>query len=127
MCFISNLLLFVKNYKKMAKTYHCWRCDIPIPMLTDEEWDVVRPLLRIDIEYIKSYREQSGVGLREAMDTLRFKACEKYFELTGFKETNPNALWHHYLSHYGPECSSCGHLLRTTEAVYCANCGKEKS
>ncbi len=96
-------------------------------MLTDEEWEVIRPLLWADTKKIKSYREESGVGLREALDTLRFRACEKYYEITGFRETNPNALWHHYLSLYGPECINCGHLLRTPKASYCANCGASKN
>ena len=98
---------------------------MPIPMLTDEEWDEVSPLLHANIEKVKSYREEHGVGLRAAMDAVRGEACEKFFEITGFKETNPNAIWHHYLSHYGPECEYCGHLLRTPEASFCANCGKK--
>ena len=96
---------------------------MPIPMLTDDEWREVAPLLHMDTERIKDYREQQQVGLREAMDVLRFEACEKYFEITGFRETNPNAIWHHRLSAYGSECSDCGHLLRTPRASFCANCG----
>ena len=95
-------------------------------MLTDEEWAIVKPLVVTDHERIKKHREDTGVSLREALDTMRFEACEKYFEITGYRETNPNALWHHYLSHFGPECSNCGWLLRTSEASYCANCGCER-
>jgi rubrerythrin len=94
-----------------------------IPMLTDDEWREVAPLLQIDTERIKDYRERQQVGLREAMDALRFEACEKYFEITGFRETNPNAILHHRLSDYGSECPDCGHLLRTPRASFCANCG----
>jgi hypothetical protein len=96
---------------------------MPIPMLTDDEWRQVAPLLRLDTERIKDYREEQQVGLRAAMDALGFEACEKYFELTGFRETNPNAIWHHRLSDYGPECSDCGHLFRTPQASFCAECG----
>jgi hypothetical protein len=92
-------------------------------MLTDSEWAEVRPLLQSDIERIKSHRADTGIGLQEALATLRHSACERYFELTGFRETNPNSLWHHYLSLYGPECPQCGHLFRTARASFCANCG----
>jgi hypothetical protein len=47
----------------------------------------------------------------KAMDTLQFEACEKYFEITGFRETNPYAIWHRRLSDHRPECSNCGHLF----------------
>lgn len=92
-------------------------------MLTDDEWREVAPLLEMDTERIEDCREQQQVGLREAMDTLLFDACEKYFQITGFRETNPNSIWHHRLSAYGPECPDCGHLLRTPRASFCANCG----
>ncbi len=107
----------------MPKTYYCWRCKMPIPMLTDEEWAEVRPLLQTDIERIKEYRTESGVGLREALATLSHRACQRYFEITGLTETNPNAIWHHHLSDFGPECPKCGHLFRTANAAFCANCG----
>ena len=58
-------------------------------MLTDEEWAEVSPLLHSNAEKVKSYREEHGVGLREAMDAVRGEACEKFFEITGFRETNP--------------------------------------
>lgn len=92
-------------------------------MMTDDEWDEVRPLLTLDIERIKDHREKTGNGLRETVNELRFAACERYYEITGFIETNPHALWHHYLKMYGPECKACGHLLRTPYASFCANCG----
>jgi hypothetical protein len=96
---------------------------MPIPMLNEKEWNEVAPLLRADIEHIKSHRAETQIGLKEALETLRFAACEKYFEITGFRETNPNAIWHHRLADFGPECMNCGHLLRTNKASLCANCG----
>ncbi len=50
-------------------------------------------------------------------------ALAKYFEITGFRETNFKTLWHHRLSLYGPECRVCGKLLRTPRAQWCAACG----
>ena len=107
----------------MPKTYYCWRCKMPIPMLTDEEWAEVQPLLEMDIDDIKRTRIGAGMGLREAIDARAHRSCQRYFEITGVKETNPNALWHHRLSVYGPECQTCGHLFRTPHATFCANCG----
>ncbi|MDQ8188570.1 hypothetical protein [Pelagicoccus sp. SDUM812002] len=110
----------------MAKTYHCWRCDMPVPMLTKQEWKEVGPLLRLDTERTKELRKEKGIGLKEALEELQSEACEKYYELTGFKETNWQAIWHHRLSEHGPECPSCGHLFRTPKASFCANCGYKK-
>lgn len=95
-------------------------------MLTDDEWREIAPLIQFDTERIKNYREQHQMGLREAIDGLQFIACEKYFEITGFRETNPNAIWHHRLSDYGTECPECGHLFRTPQATFCANCGAKR-
>lgn len=107
----------------MPHTHYCWRCKTTLPFLTPEEWSEVRPLLMLDIERIKAYRSHAGVSLPEALSTLQHRACQRYFELTGFKETNPNALWHHHLDLYGRECPACSHLLRTPQAAFCANCG----
>ena len=92
-------------------------------MLTDEEWTKVGPLLQKTIEGIKELRSETGAGLQEALDSLRHQACQRYYEITGFRETNPNAIWHHRLSDYGPECPQCGHLFRTPNAAFCAACG----
>jgi hypothetical protein len=32
----------------------------------------------------------------------------EYERITGLKETNPNAIYHHRLSLYGPICQFCG-------------------
>jgi hypothetical protein len=100
---------------------------MPIPMLTEDEWLVVEPILNQDNQRIKDYREQNHVGLREAIDALHSVACDKYFEITGFRETNHAAIWHHRLSLYGSECLNCGHLLRTPKSSFCANCGAKSS
>ena len=48
---------------------------------------------------------------------------EMYRLLTGFEETNPNAIFHHIVELYGPPCPQCHKPLRTTEARFCAACG----
>lgn len=110
----------------MAKTYYCWRCKTEIPMLDDREWEEIEPLARQDIGEIKSYRMETHASVKEAIDTLPHRSCERYFQLTGHRERDPNNLWHHHLSHHGPECPACGHLLRTPRASFCANCGSKR-
>lgn len=55
------------------------------------------------------------------------EALDLYQRLTSFRETNPNALWHHRMSLYGPICASCGKPLRTPEASFCAACGARRT
>jgi hypothetical protein len=42
--------------------------------------------------------------------------CAKYEHITGLHEENPNAIYHHVLSMYGPPCANCGKPLRTPRA-----------
>ena len=93
-----------------------------IPMLTEEEWATISPHLSDSIEQIKRYREEHGGSLQEATQKGLGSALDVYQHLTGFKETNPNALWHHRLSIYGAPCHACGKPLRTPHARYCAMC-----
>ena len=96
----------------MPETLYCWRCECEVPMLTDAEWEIVRQHLAIKLgAYATHYQ----------------RALEIYEQLTGFKETNPQALWHHRIGLLGPPCHVCGIPLRTPEASYCAACGRERS
>lgn len=111
----------------MTRELYCWRCDMVIPMLDDDEWAILEPLLQASVEEVKQYRQDHGVSLAEARDQALGKAAmEKYFELSGFAETNINALWHHHASLYGPPCTSCGRPLRTPRASFCASCGAQR-
>ena len=97
-------------------------------MLTEEEWVVVSPHLSNAVEQIKSYREEHHCSLAEAnRNGFGKRALEIYERLTGFKETKPNALFHHRLSIYGPPCHSCGKPLRTPQARFCAMCSAEQN
>lgn len=107
----------------MPENHYCWRCKMIVPMLTDDEWEEIRPLLLSDMTHIMAEHREPGVGLKEAIAKRENGACQRYFEITGFPESNANAIWHHTLSTYGPECGRCGHLLRTPHASFCANCG----
>lgn len=92
-------------------------------MLDEAEWAEVAPFLAGYIQTIQSYRQQNRVGLSEARERVSDLACAAYERLTGYRETNPNAIYHHRLSIYGPPCGRCGRPLRTPEASFCACCG----
>lgn len=95
-------------------------------MMSEEEWQLVNP----DgfIEQVKRYRERHGCSLGEAMEAgLGHESLEAYERLTGFRETNPQALYHHRISLYGPPCSNCLKPLRTPQARTCAACGAQVS
>ena len=90
----------------MARELHCWRCGIEMPMLDEDEWARIAPLMSIT---------------RANMD--RQGALDLYEEMTGLRETNINAIWHHRIALYGPPCTECGKPLRTPRASFCAACG----
>ncbi len=99
-----------------------------IPMLEDREWEIVFPLLRNSISELQRHRQEHDLPLAEAKDKVFGQAVlEKYRELTGFEETNINAVWHHHVSIYGPPCAACGKPLRTPRAKLCAACGTARA
>lgn len=90
----------------MAREIYCWRCKTEIPMLDEEEWARISPLLAKSVE-----------------PETRQAALQLYEEMTGFRETNINAIWHHRIANYGSSCGHCGKPLRTPKAKFCAECG----
>ena len=94
-------------------------------MLEEHEWEQVQPSLVKGLEQIKQYRQAHGVSITEARDAVLYgkEALEKYFRITGYRETNIDALWHHRLGQFGPPCHACGKPLRTPRAKLCAECG----
>lgn len=112
----------------MARILYYWRCDRELPMLDEDEWAVMQPLLGRTISDFQDERTKTGIGLSEAQATGVFgrRALALYRESTGFEETNVNALWHHRLSLYGPPCVHCGKPLRTPRARLCAACGRPR-
>ena len=87
----------------------CWRCKTEVPMLDDDEFKRVSALLKTGSEGSTTER-MFGPVLNE------------YERITGIRETNPNAIFHHVLSKYGPPCAHCGKPLRTPRAKMCAAC-----
>jgi hypothetical protein len=94
-------------------------------MLDEQEWATFEPLLRRSLADTKAERAREKVPLSISLVEQHFKPpLEAYARLTGFQETNPNAVWHHRLSIYGPPCPSCGKPFRTPQATFCAGCGQ---
>ena len=90
---------------------YCWRCRMEVPMLEGEE-------------KVKAYEIMNGKGnLFE-----RLKAVVDYYnEVTGENYTNPNAVMHHFVDDYGPQCEKCGKPYRTKKATFCAGCGNKRN
>ena len=108
----------------MAETLYCWRCKRNVPMLDEHEWPEVASLLSIMMSRIQEFRRNAGASLAEALSQgFGDEALSRYQQLTGAMESNPDVLWHHRASLFGPPCGSCGKPLRTPRASYCAECG----
>jgi len=95
-------------------------------MLDESEWEQIFPDLQRGFQEVKEYRRAHRTSFEEAKQHVYgHGALKRYFEMTGFHETNFAALWHHRLSRYGPPCRACGKPLRTPRAKLCAACGAE--
>ncbi|HTJ31330.1 MAG TPA: hypothetical protein VL346_12555 [Acidobacteriaceae bacterium] len=92
-------------------------------MLSDEEFAEVSSLYREGIRAGKEFRLANGIPLENATIEVRFRnLLAAYERLTGYRETNPNAVMHHRLSLYGPPCRHCGKPLRTPQTKLCGAC-----
>ena len=107
----------------MVKVLWCWRCRMEIPMLDEQEFSELHPLLSDGLRATKEFRAKHGLPLEKVDMNQRFKpALDVYERVTGFRETNPNALWHHRISLYGPLCTKCNRPRRTPQARHCVDC-----
>ena len=92
------------------KMLWCWRCKAEMPMLTDEGFALVAA--RSPVPHKISLRQERA--WRDFLD--------EYERITGYRETNQNAIYHHVLSYYGPPCAACGKPLRSPRAKLCGAC-----
>lgn len=70
------------------KMLWCWRCKMEVPMLNEEEFRKAAELYKL------AFRAGS---MEERSKPLR----DYYRDLTGWDESNPNAIIHHRISLYG--------------------------
>ncbi len=93
-------------------------------MLDEDEYARVAALLSAAVQATEEFRLAHGLSLESLSMAERFApALEEYRRLTGFAETNPNAVAHHRVALYGPPCRACGKPLRTPVARRCGACG----
>ena len=112
----------------MANDLYCWRCQSVVPMLDEREWTLLEPALLKGIQDIQDYRVRDGCSFKEAMERAPdASALQVYESLTGLREANVNALWHHRIAMYGPPCPACSKPLRTQHASFCAACGEVRA
>lgn len=88
-----------------------------VPMLDEAEFEIAHSLYRNAFK-----ADHHGKSLKDRFQFL----LDYYNELTGFEETEPNAIMHHRISLYGSECEKCGKPYRTPLASFCAGCGNKK-
>jgi len=107
------------------KVLWCWRCKMDLPMLDEDEYEEVRELYSQCMKATKEFREKHGLPLSKIDMKERFKpVCDAYERLTGRKETVANAVMHHRIALYGPPCTKCGRVLRTSKSNKCFECGQ---
>lgn len=99
------------------KLIWCWRCKMELPMLDEEEYFIVSKL------YGESFQKmKKGLSRKDSFKPM----LDYYKQITGFEETEPNAIMHHRISIYGIPCEKCDKPYRTPMASYCAACGNKK-
>jgi hypothetical protein len=91
------------------KMLWCWRCKAEMAMLDEDEFALVT-----SVRY--------GINGEGFMEKRRTALLQAYERVTGVRETNEAAIFHHRLALYGPPCSNCGKLLRTPRATLCGSC-----
>lgn len=90
-------------------------------MLEEAEWtQVVTPWVQRGALDSHARAAAGAQGLIQR----RAAILEAYNRITGFTETNAEAVMHHRVADYGPPCDACGHPLRTPRASFCASCGR---
>lgn len=106
------------------KVLWCWRCRMNVPMLDEDEYSIISELYSGGIRATKEFRQKHSLPLKDLPINDRFlPLLATYEKMTGFHETNANAIMHHRISQYGPPCPCCEKVLRTAITTKCFECG----
>jgi hypothetical protein len=109
------------------KLLWCWRCQQEMPMLELAEAALGQRAQKEGMSLVAAEAQRRGRRLipmpLEGVSKRYQPLLEMYRLLTGFVETNPNAVLHHEVEQYGPPCPQCCKPLRTPQARFCAACG----
>ncbi len=123
------------------EVHYCWVCKTDVTMFDADEAATVLPLYHDGLRALKARRmEKARRGeiprfaddAEQTADLRRDElACWKPMldeieRLTGVRPDDPGAVQHHQLALFGPACSACGRLLRTSKAEHCAACGHDR-
>lgn len=98
---------------------YCWRCRMDVPMLDEEEGKIASKLLAEGFQEFKTAR-------KTLLNENFKKLLDYYNNLTGFEETNSNAIMHHFIDMYGPDCENFGKPYRTETATFCPKCDNKR-
>jgi hypothetical protein len=98
-----------------------------VPMLDESEFASISQLYSDGMIATKAFRQLHNLPLDKCSIDERFRPVRDAYErMTGFKETNHNAIMHHRISLFGLPCPKCGKPFRTPNAQFCAECGQKK-
>jgi len=115
----------------MLQDTYCYKLGQKIAMLTDEEFEQVRPHLGT-IELIRRYRAETGCSLLQAKTHVesnfdemsqKSEAMATYEKLTGQRLNSMDERYLARLSDYGRPCPPCGKPFRSRRARFFAECG----
>ena len=96
-------------------------------MLDEAEFAEVSALLHASVRQIKGMPlQRRRLPPAATTEELYKPGLDAFEQLTGYRETNPNAIMHRRIAMYGPPCASCGKPLRTPRARMCVACGAER-
>src|SRR6185312_15340401 len=99
------------------KVLWCWRCKMDVPMLDEDEYQLV----------VSKHGSKSSGPMADRIERFHGPVLREYQRITGFHEIHPSEVYHHRISLYGPPCPSCRKPLRSIRAKFCAACGHRTS
>ncbi|MEM7249326.1 MAG: hypothetical protein AAF533_28695 [Acidobacteriota bacterium] len=89
-------------------------------MLDEDEFARIEAVRRFCLEAL----DVEGIdAIPGALSIVLQPVLDEYELLTGYRETNVNAIAHHRLALQPPPCDVCGKPLQSSQARICGHCG----